>query len=877
MRGTGRGSPCRDTGPASASRPRPSPPLPRLVRGSVSHSARRAVRDARPRCRVMPRIPVRADRLAPDAAAPPWSAAVAVTIALLWIVFARIGPQFLLAPGVRAWYPPAALVAAATFLYGARAIAPLVAGALAASLLVPRIDEPLGRVLLVSILLKGIYWAGMTALRRSGFDTRFPHPLDVVRFGAATMATSVLAGVVGTLDAVDLLGALDDRTAVRHVFRVFWIGDVLAVFAITPVLLLLARGAARAPATLAAARTAWAGIVRTSRTLPRTEVVQFLALPAAVILARAAAPLVGFFAYALCFVPLLWIALSRGPRAAAVANLVLAVGLMMSLSGGGEAQHALEVQTFIALLALVGLLTGSIEGERARASRDLQRSEERYRRLVELLPDPLLVSIEGIVQYANAAAGEIFGARTPNDLLGRSLLDLATTRSRALIAKRIATLAGGDPVSLAHHTLHRLDGGTVEVESVSIPIEYQGRHAALTVGRDVTERTRLEESLRQAQRMEAVGQLAGGIAHDFNNLLTVIQSYSELLLAESPTPRVAHDVGEIHGAAVRAAALTRQLLAFSRRQVLRPEPVVLDDVIESTQMLLRRLIPPEIVIDVCLADPRVVILVDRGQLEQVLINLAVNARDAMPSGGVLTLATSVATPGSTPALERCTVAAPLYAVIAVRDTGVGIPAETLGRIFEPFFTTKPLGQGTGLGLATVHGIVEQSGGTVTVTSRPGAGTEFRVFLPVLETRARRSDAPLRGAGVPRTDRARTGRVLLADDDAAVRSGLSQMLQSVGYQVVEVADGAEALELLGEQALAVDVVVSDIAMPRLTGRALAREIAQRFPALPVILMTGYDAAGAGAAGGADGDVLLKPFGLDDLVRAIDLVRGAPPIG
>jgi nitrogen-specific signal transduction histidine kinase len=396
------------------------------------------------------------------------------------------------------------------------------------------------------------------------------------------------------------------------------------------------------------------------------------------------------------------------------------------------------------------------------------------------------------------------------------------------------------------------------------------------VARDVTARVRLEEELRHAQRMEAVGRLAGGVAHDFNNLLTVIISYSELLTAQlSHDPRLSRDVQEIRHAADRAAALTRQLLSFSRRQVLQPAALDINDVVRDTEGLLRRLIGPEIEI-VARIDPAAgMVFVDKGQLEQVIVNLVVNARDAMLDGGVLTVETQLVRAIDAPASARAHTNADHFAAIVVRDTGAGMDEATLSRIFDPFFTTKEIGRGTGLGLSTVHGILEQSGGAVTVESRVGIGSEFRILLPsfgAVHASAAEAPPPDTRLALRRPTHAQR-RVLLVEDDAAVRAGLRRMLDAAGYDVVEAVDGAAALDALQRTAPHVNVVLSDVAMPSLDGRALARELRARWPALPLILMSGF--ADRAAFSELPGLVVLqKPLAADALVSAIETAVSPP---
>jgi len=428
-------------------------------------------------------------------------------------------------------------------------------------------------------------------------------------------------------------------------------------------------------------------------------------------------------------------------------------------------------------------------------------------------------------------------------------------------------IESGASVPLVRYSMRKLDNsGVVEMESLSIPFAFQGRAAILSIARDVTSRVRLEDDLRHAQRMEAVGRLAGGVAHDFNNLLTVITSYSELILASLPSDApLLDDVRSIKQAADRAAALTRQLLSFSRRQVLQTQPVDINEAVHETQALLRRLISSEIKI-VSRFDPAAgKVLADRGQLEQVIVNLAVNARDAMPDGGTLTIETSRVDARDEPATARCAKQVAHYSVIVVRDTGVGIDAETLRQVFDPFFTTKAVGHGTGLGLATVHGIVAQTGGTIVVDSVVGEGTTFRILLPMLDAGVEHS---ARTNGVqPSTNEDGQGTVLLVEDEDAVRQIIRRTLAKAGYAVVEAIDGLDALTILEAQAKSIDIVLSDVAMPRMDGRQLADHIRVRWPSLPVVMMSGFANPEQVRTNAGVTLMLLKPFTSQTLVSAI----------
>jgi len=365
--------------------------------------------------------------------------------------------------------------------------------------------------------------------------------------------------------------------------------------------------------------------------------------------------------------------------------------------------------------------------------------------------------------------------------------------------------------------------------------------------------------------MEAIGRLSGGIAHDFNNLLTAIRGYAELLLRELKGSPLGADVEEIFNAADRAATLTGQLLAFSRRQMLTPEVFVLNQRVTDMGRMLRRLIGEHIAIDLHLAPDLWPVRADAAQLEQVVVNLALNARDAMPDGGRLAIHTK--NRDVTAAEARLLDIAPgPFVELIVRDTGVGIPPDVQGRIFEPFFTTKPKGAGTGLGLSMVYGVVRQSGGAITVESAPNAGTTFSLLLP------RAQDAPADRTPTPKRlappVASRSGTVLIAEDERSVRKLAAQVLGQAGYRTLEAVDGQQALDLFTVHAPQIVLVLTDVVMPRVGGIELARRLRHERAGLPILFMTGYveqgDALHETAAGAA---VLLKPFSADALLRAV----------
>ncbi|MEX2271465.1 MAG: ATP-binding protein [Vicinamibacterales bacterium] len=359
--------------------------------------------------------------------------------------------------------------------------------------------------------------------------------------------------------------------------------------------------------------------------------------------------------------------------------------------------------------------------------------------------------------------------------------------------------------------------------------------SVLGVGVDVTEKRALESQLRQAQKMEAVGQLAGGVAHDFNNLLTAVVGHGNLALQSLPEHHAAReDVLEILNAGDRAAALTRQLLAFSRRQVMQPEVVAVNAVLTGVEKLLRRLIGEQIHIVLGLAASADAVKVDPGQLEQVLMNLAVNARDAMPDGGTLTIATANVDLDDAYVRQHVNVGQGPYVMITVADTGAGMDAETQAHLFEPFFTTKPVGEGTGLGLATVYGIVRQSGGHIYVYSELGRGTTFKVYLPATNQEPTLRDRPRaspQAQGGSET-------ILVVEDNAQVRTIASRVLNQLGYRVLSASSGEEALTILQVERAAVDLVISDVIMPGMTGPELCQQLAGRYPGIRVLFTSGY---------------------------------------
>jgi len=473
--------------------------------------------------------------------------------------------------------------------------------------------------------------------------------------------------------------------------------------------------------------------------------------------------------------------------------------------------------------------------ERRRAEAASRDSEERYRLLFENNPDPIfVVDRENLRLLAvNKAAVQTYGY-SRDELLGMVLAEVWLP-SQGFSTKDLSRVLAEDSRQRTTCKHRRHDGSFIDVELTSHALTLDGKSAYVVLAHDVTERHLLEERFRQSQKMEAVGQLAGGIAHDFNNLLMVIGGFSDLALGRivdgDPLKR---DLEQIQKAADRAAGLTRGLLAFSRKQVLMPTVLDLNAVVFDTEKMFRRLIGEDISLETTLLPELGRIKADRGQIEQVIMNLVVNARDAMPQGGRLTITTDHVQLRDSSAERHPSMAPGMYVMLSIADTGIGMDERTRLRIFEPFFTTKETGKGTGLGLSTVYGIIQQSGGCIWVSSAIGRGSTFQVYLPQV------ADVPQSNRPGVTPTRALTGTetILLTEDEDMVRDLAMRVLTTNGYQVLEASNAREAL-LLGERlGETIHLLITDLVMPEMNGRDLARELLEIRSGMKVLFMSGY---------------------------------------
>ena len=515
--------------------------------------------------------------------------------------------------------------------------------------------------------------------------------------------------------------------------------------------------------------------------------------------------------------------------------------------------------------------------ERKRTEEQLHDSERKYRLLFETNPEPMFVyDFETLhILAANGAAVARYG-HTESEFLQLTLRDIRPPEEQARLDEELGHRPddGAVRAGVRHWTKQ---GKRFEVDLIARPLDFAGRRARLVLARDVSAQRQLEEQLRQSQKMEAVGQLAGGIAHDFNNLLTAILGSTQLLLHNTPAgdPR-REDAEEIRHAGLRAAELTRQLLAFSRRQVLAPKVLDLNAVVANMDRMLRRLLGEDVELATSLEPAAGAVNADPGQLEQVLLNLAVNARDAMPGGGRLSIGTTRFTLHEEHVERRHRMPAGDYVCLVVADTGVGMDETTQAHLFEPFFTTKEVGKGTGLGLATVYGIVKQSGGYIWVYSEPGHGTTVKIYLPRV---ARVAEAPV-PVTEPKPVRGGDETVLLVEDAAPVRTLARRSLEARGYRVLEAPDGPSALTLSASHGGGIDILVTDVVMPGMSGRELAERLAPQRPSMKVLYTSGYTddtmvRQGVLTAGVA---FLQKPFVPDTLARKVrDVLDGEQGAG
>ena len=581
---------------------------------------------------------------------------------------------------------------------------------------------------------------------------------------------------------------------------------------------------------------------------------------------------------------LIWIAVRIGPWGAAAATFILCcvtawnashiTGLFGNVNT--SMRQVFDMYSYLALASLSSLVPAAILNERLTAEAELRSSEGRFRQMAEHINEAffILELPTGQPLYASPTWSDIWGRPMEAAAKRETWSEALHPDDRPLMRESLEAIKHGEARTATFRVV-RPDGSRrwVRGRGYSVRDDTGAVYRLVGVAEDITELRQTEERLGHAQKMDAIGRLAGGVAHDFNNLLTVILSHSDMVLSEMPArdPQ-REDISAIQSAATSAAALTRQLLAFSRQDVLKPRPLGLNALVADTGKMLTRLIGTNIKLVMSLNAIDDTVMADPGQIEQVIVNLAVNARDAMPRGGRLLIESRDVTFHEAIAGQDAVLPAGSYVMLAFSDSGVGMDAETRSHVFEPFFTTKDPGKGTGLGLWTVYALVQQSRGFITVYSEPGKGSNFKVYLPHTSEPTTRTDELAASSAPPRG----TETVLVVEDDVAVRAILGEVLERYGYRVLAMSDGASAVELVARHQGPIDLLVTDVMMPAMGGQLLAENFSARRPHGKILFVSGYtdDAVLRHGILAAGVNYLEKPFTATMLARKVRQVLDSP---
>lgn len=830
-----------------------------------------------------------------------WDLAVVVLLAASYFLAGTFGLKMAsVHPSATAVWPPSGIALAALLVLGYRVWPGILLGAFlvneaTAGSVATSVGIAVGNTLEG---LVGAYLVNRFANGRNAFD----RARDFFKFVfLAGMASTTVSAAVGVTSLS--LGGYAKWANYGRIWFTWWLGDAVSVLVVAPVLLVIARPPVRwsrprvfeAAAVLASlfvvGEVVFGGILFKTQDGPLT------------------------FA---CIPILVWAALRLGQRLAATAILALCgIAIWGTASGSGpfqgetQSKSLLLLQAFIAVVAVMTMALAAVVSERERAAVALRRaheeletriqertaalssanqalgaeiakregveqrlrtSEEEYHLLFDRSPHPMWVFDTETLAFlaVNEAAIHKYG-HSREEFLGMTIKDIRPPEDvpemERAMRERPADARATFTVGLVRH--RKKHGALIEADIASSWIRFQGREARLVLAMDVTEKRTLEAQLLQSQKMETVGRLAGGVAHDFNNLLGVITGYGELLRNRLNDPRLRKYVEDILKASERAAGLTRQLLAFSRKQVLQPRILDLNRVVEHMERMLRRLIGEDIQLVTVLKDVAL-IKADQGQVEQILMNLAVNARDAMPQGGRLIIGIDAVDLDESYAHLHSDVRPGSYVMLAVSDTGHGMTPEVQARLFEPFFTTKEPGKGTGLGLATVYGIVKQSGGHIFAYSEPGRGTTFKIYFPPTEEPVAAA-APTSNDETPRGSET----ILIVEDEATLREITRECLETTGYTVLEAAHGAAALELSERYKGVIHLLITDVVMPGLTGSELAQRLTDERTEMRVLYMSGYtdDAVILRGVLTEEMPFVQKPFTMAQLARKVRAVLDA----
>jgi PAS domain S-box-containing protein len=499
--------------------------------------------------------------------------------------------------------------------------------------------------------------------------------------------------------------------------------------------------------------------------------------------------------------------------------------------------------------------------KRREADQALRESEERYRRLVESSPESTCICAAGHFVYVNAACVKLFGAQSPLDLIGKPFLDSVDPNYRELVAEYLRQAAGGSDGPLMEQSIQRFDNSTVLVETVARSISYHREQAVQILCRDITARKFMEEQLHHGERMDAISRMAGGVANDFNNLLAVITGYAGLIRSSlAPDDKLVDDVEQISRSADRAYSLTQELMALSRKQALRLSPMNLNALLTKNEGLIARVLGEKIELHINLSPDLGLIHGDSAQMENMLMNLAVRARDSMPGGGRLVFQTRNLTQDDKKQLPLNELRAGDYISLLVADTGAGIPEEAQAHVFEPFYSGNTARVGSGLGLATVYATVKQHGGHISYNSQEGSGSTFRIYLPRLPV-----SKPIRNSSV-------AGTILLVEDEEPLREFGRVVLKRAGYDVIEASDGTEALAHCEKEKPPLNLIFTDVIMPTMSGPEMTQHLAKIYPAVPVLYTSGYarSVVTENGAQSSDFEFLQKPYTSQELLVRLEQI-------
>ena len=802
-----------------------------------------------------------------------------VLVAAAYIAAARLGLALAFVnPSATAVWPPTGIAIAAVLILGSRRAWPgIFLGALfinyattgsAATSLAIATGNTLEALTAGWLLTR--FATGRASLRRATGIFRF-----VLLAGLLSTVVSATVGVTSLT-----MGGFARWSEFGSLWLTWWLGDAVGAIVVAPVLLcwVADRGLER-----------WR-----TRGVELSLVFVILVGVGWIVFVATTAP-VGFLALPVC----VWVAFRFGQREAATATCVLsAIATWATVNGYGSFAASqspntalLYLQAFMAVIALIGLTVGAGVEERARAQEQarllnaaasdaaedfLKRSEQRLKTIIDAEPACVkLVSPDGVLLEMNPAGLAMLGAKNISQVVGHRVVDIVHPDDRARFLETHRAASGGTPGRMQFRIVG-LDGNQRWVDSHMVPFDTPisgagAQRTVLSVTSDVTSQRHLEDQLRQAQKLDALGRLVGSVAHDFNNFLTALVGYTELALRqigddERVYPDLKNDLKEVLNVAQRATALTKQLLIFSRRPTLDAKPVSVDGVLAPLAPMLAELLGPEVGVRTVLASGETKVRIDPNHLEQIAVNLAVNARDAMPEGGEVVIETHVVPIEETIAADHAVTPPPgPYVQLSVADSGVGMDDVVKAHLFEPFFTTKPLGHGTGLGLATVYGIVKQSGGYVRVSSRPGHGTTFTIYFPLVpESLPIESPAPVAPG---RADDNAT--VLVVDDDDDVRAVARDVLREHGYRVLDARTGEEATQLSAAYGSTIHLIVSDVILPGMNGPDLVSRLRRSRPELRALFISGYGHLAIVHHGLLDPEAVLleKPFTSEQLLTYV----------